>query len=94
MALRFPVLCRVPAPVAALAGLALPLAALALPPIMDRVPADAMVSITIPNFDKLQKDVAGIATLVGAPPQAVDGLMLMTGIEKGLKKDEIGRAHV
>ncbi|MFN0010500.1 MAG: hypothetical protein ACKVS8_02525 [Phycisphaerales bacterium] len=64
-----------------------PLAALAMPAVMDRVPTDAMVSIAIPNFEKLQKDVAGIATLVGAPPQAVDSLMLMTGIEKGLKKD-------
>ncbi len=87
MALRSTALRVLPACIAAAAGLTLPLAALALPAVMDRVPPDAMVSITIPNFEKLQKDVAGIATLVGAPPQAVDSLMLMTGIEKGLRKD-------
>lgn len=87
MPLRVPASPRAASRVAALAGLAFPLAALALPPIMDRVPQDAMVSIAIPNFEKLQKDLAGIATLVGAPPQAIDSLMLMTGIDKGLKKD-------
>ncbi len=78
---------HLPLAVSVSAGLAAPLCALALPAVMDRVPEGAMVSIAIPNFEKLQKDAAGVAALVGAPPQAVESLMLMTGIEKGLKRD-------
>jgi len=61
----------------------------AMPPVMDRVPAEAMITIAVPNFAALQKDLKAVGTLVGQPGFAdqIDQVLLMAGIEKGLKQD-------
>lgn len=71
---------------AALAGLAVS-TAVAMPPVMDRVPAESMVTVAIPDFDALQKDLKALAKLIGQPESAdmLDQLLLMAGAEKGLK---------
>jgi hypothetical protein len=43
----------------------------AMPPIMDRVSAEAALAIVIPNPDQLSKDLGGLAQLVGMPGDAV-----------------------
>jgi len=63
-------------------------AALALPPIIDRAPTDALAVVVVPNFDALQKDVSALAALIGQPlPLDVGGALMMAGIEKGVKTD-------
>ncbi len=62
--------------------------ALALPPVVDRAPTDALAVIAVPNFDALQKDLQSMAALMGQPlPFDLNGALMMAGIEKGVKTD-------
>lgn len=63
-------------------------AAKAVPPIVDRIPSDAMAVIVIPNFDKLGKDISRGSEMVGAPlPMTLEDMMDMIGLSKGMKRD-------
>ncbi|MGH7133206.1 MAG: hypothetical protein ACREJO_14840 [Phycisphaerales bacterium] len=62
--------------------------ALALPPIMDRVPTDASVTVVVPNMEALAKSISNLATLVGAPMDIKpDMLLQQAGVPMGLVKD-------
>lgn len=62
--------------------------ALALPPIMDRVPTDAAVTVVVPNMEALAKSISNLATLVGAPMEIKpDVLLMQAGVPMGLVKD-------
>ncbi|MCU0689488.1 MAG: hypothetical protein MUE97_07095 [Phycisphaerales bacterium] len=50
--------------------------ALALPPIMDRIPAGMAVVVVIPNMEQMSADVASIGKLVGAPAEMDAGTIL------------------
>lgn len=64
--------------------------ALAIPPIMDRVPAGAAVVIVIPNIEKMEKDVNSMLSLVGAPPAAdADGMIAQAGLTGISKKGAV-----
>lgn len=77
-----------PALLSALAGLCLCSAAIAVPPIVDRCPKDAMAIVAIPNFDALQKDVEDMAKLIGQPlPMGGAKALMAMGFEKGVKTD-------
>jgi hypothetical protein len=73
----------------ALAGLALSLTpALAMPPVMDRVPKDAVAAVTVANFDAFRKDLENLGTLMQLPVQeGLKQFMPMGGMDKGLKMD-------
>lgn len=62
----------------AVALLALAGAAHALPTIMDRVPADAALTLVIPNPAALEKDAQGIAQLAGLPADVVNIRQLLS----------------
>ncbi|MGD9688926.1 MAG: hypothetical protein AB7V47_04225 [Phycisphaerales bacterium] len=73
---------------AACAGLCLSASAIAVPPVVDRCPEDAMVVVAVNNFDALQKDVGDMAKLIGMPlPMDMKQAMLAAGIEKGVRSD-------
>lgn len=61
---------------------------LAVPAIVDRVPEGAMVVIAVPSAENLEKDLQGVATLLGLPSAAinVDALLAQAGITGGLTK--------
>lgn len=62
--------------------------ALALPPLVDRAPTDALAIIVVPNFDALQKDLQSMGALMGQPlPFDLNGALMMAGVEKGVKTD-------
>ncbi|MFT3683974.1 MAG: hypothetical protein QM783_03430 [Phycisphaerales bacterium] len=42
--------------------------ALAIPPIMDRVPAARTIVIVIPSVEKLETDLNSVLSMAGAPP--------------------------
>ncbi|HYD01287.1 MAG TPA: hypothetical protein VEB22_08680, partial [Phycisphaerales bacterium] len=73
------------------AGLALSVTTLvstakALPPIMDRVPANAAIVVVIPSIEGLEKDMNSVLQLVGQPPMVrADDLLSGSGME-GLSK--------
>lgn len=60
----------------------------AVPAIVDRVPEGAMVVITVPSAENLEKDLQGVATLLGLPSAAIniDSLLAQAGITGGLTK--------
>jgi len=78
-----------PALTALVAGMAVALPSLALPPILDRAPTDAMVTITIPKLSGFEKDVTNLATVMGLPGagMGLEGLLSMMGIENGVNMD-------
>jgi|GEM_PF-1409313 len=45
--------------------------AIAVPAILDRVPADAAVAVAVPSVENLEKDLRSLAKLFGAPAEAV-----------------------
>jgi len=55
--------------------------ALALPPIMDRVPANSAVVIVIPSLEQLEKDAARIAALIGQSAESPLSLKSMLSDE-------------
>lgn len=79
--------------IASAAGLAVSMFALcapaaAMPPIMDRVPTDASVTIVIPNMDAFAKSLSNLGTLVGAPVDfKPDMLLQQMGVPMGIVKD-------
>lgn len=62
--------------------------ALALPPVMERIPDDALVSIVVPSPDNLQKNAAKLTVAIGAdqgmPIPSVQDLLSMGGITGGV----------
>ena len=62
-------------------------AVLAAPPVLDRVPDNAMVVIAIPSADAAQKNIQALVTAAELPipavPQVAD-LLAMGGITEGL----------
>jgi hypothetical protein len=72
---------------AAVCGLSFTLsAAMALPPVLDRVPDDALVTLVIPSPQSMQKNLSALSTAVEspAPVPAVDDILAMAGIGGGL----------
>ncbi|MGE3107352.1 MAG: hypothetical protein AB7G11_12760 [Phycisphaerales bacterium] len=70
-----------------LAGLA---AAEATPPVLDKVPTNAMLVIGVPNADKLQKNLTSLGEAVEfpVPIPAVDDMLAQMGAEKGVDKSK------
>ncbi|HYE02644.1 MAG TPA: hypothetical protein VD963_05355 [Phycisphaerales bacterium] len=71
------------------AGLALGMSAasvLALPPVLDRVPADAAFIVTAPSLDRLDKGLSTISTSLQLPMPVpgIRQMLQMGGIEKGV----------
>lgn len=67
--------------------LALSAAALALPPILDRVPQDAMVVVTIPSVQDLDKDIQALTAAAKLPVPAmasVQQLLAMQGLDQAI----------
>lgn len=58
------------APIAVLSSLAG--SVLAVPAIMDRIPANAAVAIAIPSAERMEKDIRSVATMFGAPAGAIN----------------------
>jgi hypothetical protein len=72
----------------ALAGSTLAVTASALPPVFDRVPEGAMVTIAVPNLGKFEKNMTNLGTMLGAPGgMGLEQVMMMLGIEKGVNMD-------
>lgn len=65
--------------------------ATAVPPIMDRVPADAPVVMVIPSIEGLEKDINSVLQLAGAGqlPMTADDLLGMAGLSGVSKKGSI-----
>jgi hypothetical protein len=63
----------------------------AIPPIMDRVPADAPVVMVIPSIEGLEKDINSVLQLAGAGqlPMTADDLLGMAGLTGVSKKGSI-----
>lgn len=62
----------------------------ALPAIMDRVPADAGVTIVVPNVKALEEDLQGVARAVGAPAGMLTldrMLQAVPGVLEHVKRD-------
>jgi hypothetical protein len=61
---------------------------LAVPAIVDRVPEGAMVVVAVPSAENLEKDLQGVATLLGLPAAAVnlDALLAQAGVTGGIAK--------
>jgi hypothetical protein len=71
----------------AVCGLSLTLAAaMAAPPVVDRVPENALVTIVVPSAMTLQKNLSALATAVESPVPvpSVDDLLSMSGMGGGL----------
>ena len=64
---------------------------LAAPPVLDRVPGNALAVFTTPSFSKFHKDAGSFTTAIQAPLPVpdVDQLLLQMGVEdgKGVNKD-------
>ncbi len=59
----------------------------ALPPVLDRVPAGAMVVMVVPSPDTLQKDLDALSTALEVPGVAIpkiEDLLMMGGITGGI----------
>lgn len=60
--------------------------ALAIPPIMDRVPAGVPIVIVVPSIEKMERDANSVLGLAGLPPMASADQMLgqlgLTGLNK------------
>ena len=56
--------------------------ALAVPSIVDRIPADAAIAVAIPSVENLEKDIRSIATLFGMPAGSInlDALLEQVGM--------------
>lgn len=56
--------------------------AMAVPSIIDRVPADAAIAIAIPSIENLEKDIRSVATIFGAPAGLInlDSLLSQVGM--------------
>ncbi len=59
-------------------------AAQALPPILDRVPTNAMVVVTTPSLDQLEKGVQSITTTLELPFPGVKAMLMMGGFDAGV----------
>lgn len=61
--------------------------ATAMPPILDRVPADAALIVAVPNVEQLETNVKAVADLIGMPlPVGVEALLMQVGITNGFNK--------
>src|SRR5690606_3483391 len=61
--------------------------ALALPPIMDRVPEDAMITITVPSIQDLDQDVQALTAAAKLPVPgmaSIQQLLEMQGFDQVL----------
>jgi hypothetical protein len=56
----------------------------ALPPIMDRVPAGALIVVTTPSLEQLEKGVQSITTTLEIPFPGVKNMLMMKGIDAGV----------
>jgi hypothetical protein len=56
--------------------------AMAVPSIVDRVPADAAITIAIPSIENLEKDIRSVATIFGAPAGMInlDSILSQVGM--------------
>lgn len=62
-------------------------AAQAVPPVLDKVPAEAALVVAIPSVDGLEKDLRTVAQWVGFPlPFGVDQALASMGIEGGVNR--------
>ncbi|HVU64002.1 MAG TPA: hypothetical protein VHC70_08495 [Phycisphaerales bacterium] len=71
---------------AAVCGLSLTLsAAMAAPPVLDRVPDDALITIVIPSPQDMQKNLSALSTAIEAPAvPSVEDLLAMAGLGGGI----------
>ncbi len=84
--MRRPMRSVVPALLAGVAGLCCSVGpALAVPPVVDRCPKDALAVVAIPSVEVLQKNIQSMALLVGQPLPDMNQMLMMAGLEKGLK---------
>jgi hypothetical protein len=61
--------------------------ALAMPAIMDRLPADAAITVVVPSVEQLEKDIKAVAELIGQPlPIGIEALVSQVGITSGFNK--------
>lgn len=61
--------------------------ALALPPIMDRVPGDTALAICVPSMEKLEAGITNLTTTLGLPKgPGIDQLLNMMGVTGGIAK--------
>lgn len=60
--------------------------AMAVPPVIERMPDDALIAFAIPSPQNLQKNISALATAVDspAPVPAVEDLLAMAGIQGGI----------
>ncbi len=71
----------------AVCGMSLALsAAMAVPPVVDKLPENAMISVVIPSPQTLQKNLAALSTAVESPMpvMSVDDLLAMSGMGGGI----------
>ncbi|MBL8764743.1 MAG: hypothetical protein JNM07_10790 [Phycisphaerae bacterium] len=61
----------------------------AMPPVVDRIPADALWFVAVEDISKFQKNAQTLAQVAGLPSQSlnVDTLLNQMGVTKGFKKD-------
>jgi hypothetical protein len=62
----------------------------ALPPVLDQVPANAAIVVTIPNPAQLEKNLQSLttATQLPIPPLGVQDMLNMAGIMEGVEVDK------
>ena len=71
----------------AVCGLSLALtAAMAVPPVVEKLPENAMISVVIPSPQAMQKNLSALATAVESPMpvMSVDDLLAMSGMGGGI----------
>ncbi len=56
----------------------------ALPPILDRVPADALVVVSTPSLEQLEKSMQSITTTLELPFPGVKQMLMMQGFDAGV----------
>lgn len=64
-------------------------AAQAVPPVLDRVPPEALMVVTVPSLEKLEKSVQTMATSLGLPApemMSVEQMMASAGVTKGVNR--------